>query len=363
VRNIILQLKEIFMKKAVLLLFVFIILLSGCKKSTKDLVIKIPLVTWGGYAALFAANNGAEAKEDSLFYKYGKFKVELVQVEDPSLQLQGFSNGTYNIIWSTMDMLPLQYDSLSKDPRTIPKVIGVFDYSNGGDGIIARHGIKSAKDMVGKKAVLPQYQPSHYFFLWYLNENKINPKDVNIIFAEDAIKAKDSYINDESIDICVTWSPFIYDITDKAKSTYVKGSELIMTTAMDMPAHGVIADVYLARADFVKDYPQVMEAFTKAMVEGYDLFQKDKEKTAADIAKLFGIPGGKDEVMLMFGDVVIGGKEENTNFFDNNYQFSGYNIFKMSANLYKLDGKLGADYNPDPNNVLEPSFMKKAVAK
>lgn len=351
------------MKKILLLLLIFSILLVNCKKSTKDLVIKIPLVTWGGYAALFAANNGTEPKEDSLFYKYGKFKVELVQVEDPSLHLQGFSNGTYPIIWATMDMLPLQYDSLSKDPRTIPKVIGVFDYSNGGDGIIVRHGIKSAKDMIGKKAVLPQYQPSHYFFLWYLTENGVNPKDVNIIYAEDAIKAKDTYINDDSIDICVTWSPFIYDITDSTKSTYVKGSELIMTTAQDKPAHGVIADVYLARADFVKENPEIIAAFSKAMTEGYDLFQKDKEKTAIDIAKLFGISGGKTDVMLMFNDVVIGGKEENKNFFDTSYKFSGYNIFKMSTELYKKDGKLSADFNPDPNTVLEPSFMLKAISK
>lgn len=88
---------------------------SCAPKKAADTIIKIPLVTWGGYAALFAANNGPDPKEDSLFYKYGKFKVELVQVEDPSLQLQGFSNGTYQIIWCTMDMIPLQYDSLSKD--------------------------------------------------------------------------------------------------------------------------------------------------------------------------------------------------------------------------------------------------------
>ncbi len=351
------------MKKILYFFIIFALMLSlfSCKKQSADTVIKIPLVTWGGYAALFAANNGAEPTEDSLFYKYGKFKVELVQVEDPSLQLQGFSNGTYKIIWSTMDMLPLQFDSLSKDPNTVPKVIGVFDYSAGGDGIIVRNGIKKAADMKGKKAVLPQYQPSHYFFLWYLNENGLSPKDLTIIYAEDAIKAKDTYINDPSIDICITWSPFIYDITDPKKQTYIKGSELIMTTAKDTPAHGVIADVYVARADFVKNNPEMAAAFTRAMTEGYDIFNGNKEKTADQIAKLFGIPGGVDEVMLMFGDVVIAGKAENKNFFDPNYKFSGLNIFNISTKLYKIDGKLANDFNPDGNIVLEPKFMLDSI--
>jgi len=348
------------MKKFLFPILALILLMLACQPK-ETMVLRIPLVTWGGYAALFAANNGATATEDSLFYKYGKFKVELIQVEDPTLHLQGFSNGTYNIIWCTMDMLPLQYDSLSQDPRTIPKVIGVFDYSAGGDGIIVRHGIKSAADMVGKRVVLPQYQPSHYFFLWYLNSNNINFKDVNFIYAEDAIKAKDTFITDSSIDICVTWSPFIYDITDPEKDTYIQGSELLLTTAQGSPAHGVIADVYAARADFIKKYPDAVKAFTRAMTEGYDLFMKDQDKVAAQIAALFGIPGGSEEVKLMFGDVVIGGKEENKNFFTKDYAFSGYNIFKLSSELYKKDGKLASSFSVAPEQVLDGSFMLDAI--
>jgi ABC-type nitrate/sulfonate/bicarbonate transport system substrate-binding protein len=346
----------------VLIVFIGSFCLS-CEKQANELIIKIPLVTWGGYAALFAANNGPEPTENSLFYKYGGFKVELVQIEDPSLHLQGFSNGTYNIIWSTMDMIPLQYDSLSKDPRTIPQVIGLFDYSAGGDGIIVRAGITKAQDMVGKKVVVPQYQPSHYFFLWYLNMNNLQPKDVEMIYAEDAIKAKDTYINDSSIDVCVTWSPFIYDITDPAKSTYIKGSHLLITTAIDSPAHGVIADVYVARADFVQKNPGVIKAFTRAMLEGNEIYLNDKEKIAVQIAGFFGIPGGKDEAMLMFNDVVIGGKQENKDFFFDKFPFSGYHIFNRATELYKLDGKLNPDFNPDPATVLAPAFMLEAIAR
>ncbi|MBN2650887.1 MAG: ABC transporter substrate-binding protein [Spirochaetales bacterium] len=351
------------MKKIIFAILACLVVFSGCskEKKEKELVITIPLVTWGGYAALFAANGGASPNEESLFYKNGGYKVELVQVEDPSLHLQGFSNGSYPIIWSTMDMLPLQYDSLSKDVRTIPKVIGVFDYSAGGDGIVARNGIKNATDMVGKTVVLPQYQPSHYFFLWYLDKNNIDPTSLKIIYAEDAIKAKDTYVNDSSIDICVTWSPFIYDITDSSKDSFVKGSELIMTTAVGSEGFGVIADVYVTRADFLKKNPDVIKAFVKSMIEGYELFLADKSSVAQDIASLFGIPGGVEEVMLMFGDVVIGGKEENSDFFNDSLEISGFSIFQKSSELYKKDGKLPSDFNVDPKQVISGKFMLDAI--
>src|SRR4030042_5001849 len=55
-------------------------------------LIKVPLVTWGGYAALFAANNGIKPNKDSQFYKNGKFVVELIRDEDSKNHLQEFAD-------------------------------------------------------------------------------------------------------------------------------------------------------------------------------------------------------------------------------------------------------------------------------
>lgn len=341
-----------------------VLLIISCKKdSKKDIIIKIPLVTWGGYAALFAANNGTKPNKDSLFYKYGNFMVELIQEENIALQLQGFANGTYPIIWSTMDMIPLSYDSLSQDTRTIPKVIGVFDYSRGGDGIIVRNNIKSGIDFKGKKVVTSQYSPSNFFLLWYLNENNLTTNDIYPIYTPDAIAAKDAFVADKSVDVCVTWSPFIYDITDPAKKdSYIDGSSLLTTTVKDSPAYGLIADVYLTRSDFIKNNPEIIRAFTKAMIDGYNIFKNDKEKVASEIAGLFGIKGGVSEVMAMFEDVTIAGTTENGMFFDDNNKFSGANIIKLSVDLYKKNGNvLRNDFALDPNEVIAKEFMLEAI--
>ena len=354
------------MKRFLIIITIFSILfIFSCKGAKqKTTTIKIPLVTWGGYAALFAANGGASANEDSLFFKYGGFKVELIQEENSTNQLIGFANGTYPIIWSTMDMLPLHYNELSKDPRTSPKVIGLFDYSNGGDGIIARGNIKDGNDFKGKKIVTAQYTPSHYFILYYLNEFGLTTSDVEMIYVSDAILAKDTFVTQKDIDVCVTWSPFTYDLTDTSKETYIEGTKLIASTHQDGGYYGVVADVYLARADFVEKNPEIVKAFTKAMIEGYDIFMADKEKTASNIASLFGLKGGAEEVMLMFEDVVVGGPNENLNFFNKDFEFSAHNIFNKSAELYKKnEKKLPSDFNITPEIVIEDSFIMEAINK
>ncbi|HOF00494.1 MAG TPA: ABC transporter substrate-binding protein [Spirochaetota bacterium] len=350
------------MKKMAFFVVIITLLLSPCCKKEKEITIKIPLVTWGGYAALFAANGGASPSEDSLFYKYGKFKVELIQEENPTNQLIGFAGGAYPIIWSTMDMLPIHYLELSKDKRTSPKVIGLFDYSRGGDGIIARGDIKDGADLKGKKIVTAQYTPSHYFILYYLDKFGLKAGDVNMIYVGDAILAKDAFVTQKDVDVCVTWSPFIYDLTDNTKESYIEGAKIIASTADEYPYYGLIADIYLARADFVEKNPEIIKNFTKAMIDGYDIFLQNKEKVAGQIADLFGIKGGAEEVALMLNDVTVAGKEENKRFFDSNEQFSAYNIFNISARLYKeSEKKLPEDYAIDPNLVVEGSFMLESI--
>jgi hypothetical protein len=191
----------------------------------------------------------------------------------------------------------------------------------------------------------------------------LTTKDVSMIYVADAGTAKDTFINDKSIDVCVTWSPFIYDLTDPKKESYIKGCELLISSKKGSDVYGAIADIYLARTDFVKENPQVIKAFTKSMIEGYDIFLSDKKKVAGQIANLFGIKGGADEVMLMFEDVVIAGKDENRMFFDKNDKFSAYNIFNISTELYKKNENIiPANFSVSPESVISADDMLSSIS-
>ncbi len=319
-------------------------------------LIRVPLVTWGGYAALFAANKGIKPNKNSLFYKNGKFVVELVQEENPITQLQEYAKGKYPIIWSTMDMLPLMYDVLRQDKRVIPQVFGIFDWSYGGDGIIVRANIKTPKDLKGKRIVTAGHTPSHYFLLWLLAQSDLQPSDVQIVYVDDAIQAKDAYIKDKNIDACVTWSPFIYDITDPKSKAYVDGSRLLITSK---DANQLIADCYLTRLDFAREQTAIVEAFSKSMMQGYDEFMANPQPVYQWIAELFKLPGGASDAKLMIGDVHIANFPENLMFFDIENPISAYKVFFLSHEYYKMINSLPQDASYDAETVINSSFLQK----
>lgn len=317
-------------------------------------LIKIPLVTWGGYAALFAANGGIKPSKDSLFYKNGKFVVELIREEDSNVHLQNFANGNYPIIWSTMDMLPLILDTVKSDKRVIPQVFGVFDWSFGGDGIIVRDNIKTPKDLKGKRIVTSGNTPSNFFLLWLLAQSDLQPSDVIIQYVSDAVAAKDAYINDNKIDGCVTWSPFLYEIVDAKSKSFVPGSKLLITSK---DANQLIADCYLTRNDFAKDHPEVIKNFSKSMMEGVDLFLQNKQKAYNDLASLYQLPDGATEASYMVMDVHIANYPENKMFFSLDNAISAYKIFFLSQEYYKISGSLPASASYDPETVINSKFL------
>src|SRR2546422_10492822 len=108
-------------------------------------------------------------------------------------------------------MIPLFVEQLRRDSRTMPRVYQQIDYSNGGDGIVARDAIRSIGDLRGKTIVLAQNSPSHYFLLNSLIDARLPPSDVELKFTQDAFQAAAAFNADKSNPPPVSWSPRIYN--------------------------------------------------------------------------------------------------------------------------------------------------------
>ena len=57
-------------------------------------------------------------------------------------------------------------DAFRADKRVSPKVLGLFDWSDGGDGILVRSSIKSAADLKGKIIITTSNTPFSFMLLW-----------------------------------------------------------------------------------------------------------------------------------------------------------------------------------------------------
>jgi NitT/TauT family transport system substrate-binding protein len=112
------------------------------------------------------------------------------------------------------------------------KMILLTDYSNGNDKVVGRPGVKSFKDLKGKKVGLELTLVEQLLFLKGCEKNGLNPKDVTFI----GTKTNDTpqVLGSKQVDAIAAW----YPIASQALAT-VPGSTALFTSA-DVP--GLIYD-------------------------------------------------------------------------------------------------------------------------
>ncbi len=276
-----------------------------------DNTVRFALNVWAGWGPIILANEGFSAGKVWKTPDGQEFKVELVLIDNPVAMRDAYAAGNVHIGWATLDMLPLliqgflDKDGKPTDTRVMPRVFQQVDWSNGGDGIVVRENIKSVADLRGKKLVLAQNSPSHYFALNMLVAGGVQPSEVNMVFTDDAFQAAAAFSADRSVSGAVSWAPDIYNLEK------VQGNRMLVTT---QTANKLIADVWFARADFAKDHPGIIEALVRGIFDGMeDLKDQTKKQHCAELMSAgYNIPA--TETINMFGDA------HNTNWAEN-YQF------------------------------------------
>ena len=170
--------------------------------------------------------------------------------------IKWFKAGNLDVTFMTL------YDFISIQPTKKPVVIlGVTDYSNGGDKIIFRKNIKTPADLKGKKVVLASNTISLWLLHNYLEKHGMSLNDISIINQSPQL-APLLFREDDSISAVVGWNPNI----DKA----LNGNSYIASTSADFPR--TIYDLIVARKDFAEKNPEALEMF---LTDYYESTQSD----------------------------------------------------------------------------------------
>ena len=359
---------------------------SDYDKPMKDgkLVVQFPINIWPGWAPIIVANNGLEPNENSVFYKKYGFYVKLAIVDDPVKARDLFASGHSHVLWGTLDMMALFAPELVKDSRTVPVICQQIDWSGGGDGIVARGDIRNINDFrmrngKRRKVVLAQNSPSHYLVMSLLIDAGIDPAQVDFKWAGDAPAAAKIFVQDQTYDAFVGWSPDIYTVSDK-----VPGTRLVVTTGS---ANHLIADVWAVRNDFYRDHPDIVANLMRGIFEGMDMVRKDVAGAAQTLSKAYNIPVedcqnmiGKDGGIAE-GDAHLTNYRENSNFFLDPMNPSNFEIvWNRASTIYKTLGaidapvpsakakaagilaKMSEEYK-DVHDLSQPSFKPGALFK
>jgi NitT/TauT family transport system substrate-binding protein len=313
--------------------------------------IKVAIVTWGGYAGGIYANDGFAPNKNCLFYKDFGIEVELIVIDDTRSSRDAFraggDKGGVDIMWSTVDAYSLEYPGLT---QLRPKTILQYDWSRGGDAIAVDGSIRSVADLKGRTIACAEDTPSHYFALFVLTQGGLTSRDVEWKFTDSAIDAANVFKAGRA-DAAVSWSPDVYTAA-KERS----GARILASTR---EATNLIADIFVARGDFLEQHPEDARRFVAGWLKGVDLANKNPDRIAALMARSFsGVDLEASKGML--ADVKLPNYAENRAFFEPKGALANYHtIYKTAQGIWRKIGKLKDVY--EPYQTLDTRFLEGAA--
>lgn len=313
--------------------------------------IRVAIVTWGGYAGGIVANRGFAPNRNSVFGKEFDIDVELLVIDDFEKSRDAFraggDKGGVDIMWSTVDAYSLEYGGLA---RLNPKAVLQYDWSRGGDAIAVDGSIKSVADLRGKKLACAEATPSHYFALYALTQGGLTNRDVDWVFTSSAVEAANVF-KAGRVDAAVSWSPDVYIAARERPGAHILAST--------REASNLIADIFVARGDFIEKHPDDLRRFVGGWLKGVDLANANPDATAALLAKSFsGI--GLEDAKGMLQDVKLPTYAENRAFFDPEGSLANYHtIYKTSQGIWRKIGMVKDVY--EPYQTVDTRFMEAAA--
>jgi len=313
--------------------------------------IRVAIVLWGGYAGGIMANNGMAPNKDSTFFKDFGIQVELLQIDDFVKSRDAFraggDKGGVDLMWSTVDAFALEYGGLAK---LNPKAVMQYDWSRGGDAIAVDASIKSVADLKGKKLACAQETPSHYFALFVLTQGGLTSRDVEWVFTDSAVDAANVF-KAGKVDAAVSWSPDVYVAARERQ-----GGHILASTR---EASNLIADIFVARGDFLDRYPEDARRFVAGWLKGVDQVQKNPTKAATLLQKSLTGVNTLEDAKGMLEDVKLPDYAENRAFFDAKGALVNYfTIYQTAQGIWRKIGKVKDVYQP--HQTVDTRFLEAA---
>jgi taurine transport system substrate-binding protein len=182
------------------------------------------------------------------------------------------------------------------------EVIWIHDLEGENEALVVKKdkGLKSVKDLVGKKVAAPFGSTTHYSLLGAFKVFGVDPAKVKILDMQtpDMLAAWQR----GDIDAGYVWEPTLKKMVDA-------GGEIILTSR-EMAKKGYLTgDVAVARKAFTEKYPDLVMKYLQVQARGVDLWTKSPKEAAAAVAKAFNIPADEAE-REMKTLVWVGGQDQ-----------------------------------------------------
>ncbi|MFB7787677.1 ABC transporter substrate-binding protein [Streptomyces vinaceus] len=222
-------------------------------------------------------------------------------------------------------------------PLNIPyKVVWIHDLIGDNEALVAKPGIGSVKDLVGKKVATPFGSTAHYSLLAALTAAGVDPSAVQTIDLQpqDALAAWKR----GDIDAAYVWTPTLSELTKDGK---------VLVSSRELARQGKpTADLGVVTNAFAAKHPEVVTAWIKAQDKAVAQARTAPDEAAKSIGAELGLPA--QEAKRQLSELVLLSAKEQAG---PDYLGSPGAPGKLAANLHDaavfLKGQKAIDAVPD----------------
>lgn len=143
----------------------------------------------------------------------------------------------------------------------------ITNYSNGGDGIIAKSNITTVKDLVNAKIGVPEFSEAQTLVVWFVNNSDLTQEEKDsiidnlILFATPDEAAKAFFAG--QVDVAATWEPYL------TQAQNMTDSHIFFSTAS---SSSLVMDGILFNENFARDNTELVEKFIQGALMASDLY-------------------------------------------------------------------------------------------
>lgn len=240
---------------------------------------QVPLITWGGDLATIHANGDSRTTQaNSIFHQAG-LKFRLQREDIFTKQVENYRSGKSPYLRGTLGMINSASELLNKDPRTAPVVVYQLTWSAGGDALVVKDSIRTAKDLKGKTIAIQAYGPHVDYASRVLSDAGLSMSDVKVKWLPDLTGTDNSpmaALYEADVDAAFVIIPDALALTSggsvgTGSEDSVRGAKILLSTKT---ANRVISDVYAVRSDYLKKNRSKVQAFVAGLMKGEEALSK-----------------------------------------------------------------------------------------
>lgn len=230
------------------------------------------------------------------------------------------------------------------------KIPLVLDQSNGGEGIVARHGISSVRDLKGRRVAVEIGTESQYMLIRALSSGGLSTEDVTLVGMplEECLAA----LERGEVDAAALWEPLVSEALEKGLS--------VIFSSKQIP--GEIFDVLVVHTDVVEGRIDELAGVLLGWHRAARALRGGERRPEAERSALRYLGMTEESLARSLTEIELTDLDHNRRLFDrSSTEASIWRAYEVTAR-FMVEHGLVKRPPPDPGAVLDPRIVERALA-